>query len=394
MRDASDGLGGVDVRFSWLGLGLIALASDGTALAQQVNDRVFYDAAATVLAVEAYTQRCAQQPAGMSPGDSATIAQWRTSQGVDLILARIAQLDSGTPPDAKLAQAHSAVRLLLKVPLVSPCTAARRLVTHEKAQFATRAPELLASLRGGGTDTTPRASAPTAFESPATSGALPPAATPSVDSTTSADRDRLMSEIEGFGFDTGMTMGVGGFLTTRIYPVVLFKDGRALTDAEGLKDPRGVGRHQREHPDDWTRWRRNGSAIEIAESQGWETLAFPTVYPTLPDDFRLDGFFRSLSGVGTVGVGGTDMVTAWSEYRFFRDGRIWRGSGAGAQSVAGDVSTVTTARAPNLRGRYRVSRLEVVITWDDGSIERRILIADPADPRTAIWLDGVGYARR
>jgi hypothetical protein len=34
------------------------------------------------------------------------------------------------------------------------------------------------------------------------------------------------------------------------------------------------------------------------------------------------------------------------------------------------------------------------ITYDDGSVESRILIADPTDPKTAIWLDGVGYVRR
>lgn len=209
-----------------------------------------------------------------------------------------------------------------------------------------------------------------------------------------APGNTVLSEIEAFGFDSAMTMGVGGFLTTRIYPVVLFRGGDALTKVEGLASPGGVARHRRDHPDHWTQWRRSGNEIQLLKKNSWTNLPFRTTYPRLPDDFRLDGFFRSLSGTGSIAIGGSQEAAAWREYRFWNDGRIHRGGGAGARGADGGGSVVATAVAPNLRGRYRVEGLEVVIDWDDGSSERRILITDPMDPKASIWIDGVGYARR
>jgi hypothetical protein len=46
------------------------------------------------------------------------------------------------------------------------------------------------------------------------------------------------------------------------------------------------------------------------------------------------------------------------------------------------------------RGRYQLTVPTLRISYDAGSEESHVLIADPADPKTAIWLDGVGYARR
>ena len=38
--------------------------------------------------------------------------------------------------------------------------------------------------------------------------------------------------------------------------------------------------------------------------------------------------------------------------------------------------------------------LSLVIDYDDGGQERRILVVDPADPGKALWLDGEGYVQR
>lgn len=91
-------------------------------------------------------------------------------------------------------------------------------------------------------------------------------------------------------------------------------------------------------------------------------------------------------------MGGADWVTAWREYRFTRDGRVLRGSGAGARSEIGDGSVVASTVAPSRRGRYHIDGLTLHLTYDDGSTEQRILITDPRKP-TAIWLDGVGFVQ-
>ncbi|MGH1394260.1 MAG: hypothetical protein ACRAVC_09505, partial [Trichormus sp.] len=108
----------------------------------------------------------------------------------------------------------------------------------------------------------------------------------------------------------------------------------------------------------------------------------------------LTGLFRLLSGTGTIAVGGSQSVTAWRDYRFSPDGRVVRGQGAGGRAESGNSSVVTSNVAPNQRGRYRIQGLVLHITYDDGSEERRILITNPQDPKSAIWLDGIGYARR
>jgi hypothetical protein len=119
-------------------------------------------------------------------------------------------------------------------------------------------------------------------------------------------------------------------------------------------------------------------------------LPFSTTYQSLPNQFRLGGTYRSLSGTGNVAIGGSSSVAAWNTYTFSADGRVVRGGGAGASS--GDV--VTSSVAPNQRGRYQVEGSILRIRYDDGSVEEWIVIANPKDPKTAIWLDGNNYARR
>ncbi|MEZ5459259.1 MAG: hypothetical protein R3E65_08105 [Steroidobacteraceae bacterium] len=214
-----------------------------------------------------------------------------------------------------------------------------------------------------------------------------------------ADTAGLLAEIDAFGFHSRMTMGVGGFLTTRIFPVVLFRNGDVLLDVEGLADPDGLEAHRGAHAKAWTRWRRTGGELQLempgkGGAREWRKLHFQTTYAKLPAGFRLDGRYRSLKGVGNLAMGGTDSVTAYSEYAFTPDGRVTRGGGVGSTSQAGDISTVTAGTALDRIGRYDIDGLTLRMRWDDGRIESRILVADPNDPKTALWLDGIGYVRR
>lgn len=207
-----------------------------------------------------------------------------------------------------------------------------------------------------------------------------------------AARDALLGQIDSFAFNLRTGFGVGGMVSVDVYPVVLFRNGDALKDIAKL-DPAHVDPSTRRGAA-WTRWRRANGKLEIEGKQGWEAFAFQKTYSTLPPDFRLDGLFRSLSGAGTAAVGGTTSVAAWSEYRFFADGRVIRGQGAGASSEAQDVSVVTSSVTPDRRGRHRIDGLTLHIVYDDGREEHTFLVTDPASPNSAIWLDGTGYARR
>jgi len=59
--------------------------------------------------------------------------------------------------------------------------------------------------------------------------------------------------LESFGFDTKIRMDVGGFFTTAIVPVLLFRDGRALRDVSALLTPNQLATHAAANPDDRTK---------------------------------------------------------------------------------------------------------------------------------------------
>jgi hypothetical protein len=207
-----------------------------------------------------------------------------------------------------------------------------------------------------------------------------------------ATRD-VTAQVEGFAFDTCTSIGYGGMAMVSVCPVVLMRNGEALRDVTGLSHPQGLAAHKTARPKAWTRWQRSGGKLQLQGDKGWRNLAYTAVYPTLPRDFRLDGSFRAMSGAGTLAVGGSQAVVAWTDLRFFPDGRVERGGGAGSSTKFEGSSVVTGAQRGVMRGRYRIDGLTLTMTWDNGKTDTRLLITDPKSPKGAIWLDGKGYAR-
>lgn len=206
--------------------------------------------------------------------------------------------------------------------------------------------------------------------------------------SSTVNASQLVATIDAFAFDLVTTLGVGGFLIQDVRPVVLFRNGQALRNVRGLSHPRGLEAHRQEKPNDWTRWRRNGNRIELQTSSGWRALPFNTTYQTLPNQFRLNGTYRAISGGGDVAMGGGTTVAIWGEYSFFLDGRVTRNGGAGMISPESAVSS--TAATQN--GQYQIDGLLLRMRYSDGSTENRVIITHPADP-SAIWLDGIGYSQ-
>jgi hypothetical protein len=324
-------------------------------------------AAMMLLSFDALAAKCDAR-GGFAGDNAAAVTAWKSANAVDAMRnrARTLQADPASGKDLRTAVDFLTGRV--EQSGLDPCAAAVKVTESSEAQFAT----LIPGLAG-------KSAPPTARPKPVKGVAAPGPAAP------------LAGRIDSFGFDTKAGMGMGGFITTEIYPVVLFRDGSALTDVTGLNDPAA---HRRANPENWVQWRRSGGKIELMKSSGWKAMSFPRTYASLPAGFRLDGMFRRLSGGGTMGVGGDQSVSVVSEYRFWPDGSVVRGGRAGAMASAGSSSVVTSSVSPDVRGTYRIDGLTLAIRYDDGSSERRILVADPADPKTAIWLDGRGYVRR
>jgi hypothetical protein len=162
-----------------------------------------------------------------------------------------------------------------------------------------------------------------------------------------------------------------------------------------LSYPQGIASHRAAEPKRWTQWRRAGERIQLMKTEGWKNITYTAVYSTLPANFRLDGRFSSTSGGGNTARGGGQAVIAWSGYLFRPDGSVRRDNGAGASSTGSVVEVTTSSNAAGKTGRYRIEGLLLIVEYDDGSSERRVIIADPKDEgKGTMWLDGVGYVYR
>jgi hypothetical protein len=73
---------------------------------------------------------------------------------------------------------------------------------------------------------------------------------------------------------------------------------------------------------------------------------------------------------------------------------VVKGGGSGSSAASGDISVVSKSVADNQRGKYHIDGLILMLNFDDGSSESHILVTDPKDPKSVIWLDGASYVRR
>lgn len=373
----------------------LVLAAVTTAVVPRVEaaeDEAFLKAAMTVMAFDRFAADCGRR-GGLSSDNAAAVAAWQATNGVARIRARMTAREREEGPNGVLAKARSVVEQTVAAMTVEACAGTLMFTRLPDAQFASAAPGVLAGLDGAPVQAVPSAAAATPAASAGLSGAANGPGSPPVVLTPGA-QDALLKDIDSFGFHSRPSMGIGGFIGIAVFPVVLFRNGDALLDVSGLSAPGGVEAHRKTNSADWTRWRRDGTTLQIQDKTGWKNLHFQVTYPALPAGFTLEGLYRSLSGAGNVAVGGTDSVAVWNEYIFGRDGRVVRGGGAGAYARGGDVTTAASSVSPNHRGRYRINGLTLTIVYDDGREERRIVVTDPTDPKSAIWLDGEGYVRR
>lgn len=346
---------------------LLAGAAAALAAPPPVTGEAYLRAAVVVGAFDRLVGECTAA-GGFRPEQRRAIDDWHVAHQVERIRARLPELGAHPAQREQLAQAVERITGELAAQGLAPCLAAAAVTRLPFAQFASVAPELLSE------------AAPAVAASPPPTAAAPAAA--------------VLADIDSIGFHTRPTMGIGGFIALDIFPVLLLRSGDLVKDVTALAAPGGLAAHRAAHPEQWTQWRRSGGEIQLMTTEGWRKLGFQTTYATLPADLRLDGNFRALGGVGNVAVGGTDSVIAWDAYRFTPGGRVERTGGAGAHAAFGEMSVASAANHGLRRGRYRIDGLMLIVDYDDGGSERRVLVIDPKDPDTALWLDGAAYVQR
>jgi hypothetical protein len=204
----------------------------------------------------------------------------------------------------------------------------------------------------------------------------------------SSEASAASDQVETVGFWTKTSYGFGGSLTFNPAPMVLFRNGDALYEIEGLKFPGGIAAHRAANPDDWTTWRRAGGGFEILGKKGWSKLPYKTSMGRLPKGFVLDRSYQSTGGGGNVAVGGSSAVVVWSNLTFDRAGNFTSEGGAGSTTDG-----VVTSGSSSSQGRYSIEGYTMTLKYGDGRVEIRMIVADPNDTGV-IWLDGTGYTSK
>ncbi len=258
---------------------------------------------------------------------------------------------------------------------ITGCLGALAVIDIPQSDLRSVAPNVIGALLASGAGST----APTSPTPPSTSlsGALP-----------------LADQIDSFAFDAEYGIGFGGFMTVDVVPVVLFTSGDALLEIEQLSLVGSIEEGRAHDPEAWSRWRRQGGAIQIERSAGWEDLPFTATYAALPPGFELSGRYLSLGGGGDIAFGGTTSVAAWTEYTFLPGGVVVRDGGAGGRSEFGNSSVAVASLPPDQRGRYTIDGIMLSLLFDDGTLHSYVLVTDPDDAGSVIWLDGVAYSPR
>lgn len=386
LRRCEGALRGLDVLFTFSLALALAISSGAQAQQAQLQDLTAADqsrirAAILINTFDTLEGRCVNS-GGFAAGQRAEVEQWQLRNGV----ARLRTHLNGAGLSAPLRERArlSAAQVIQQVAAnADPCFAAVTLSHMADAQFAANLPQLLA----GATELVAAPAANPAEQIPKAKASTEPPKP-----MNSGNAAKLAPEIEGFAFDSCTRMGYGGMILSVPCPVVLFKNGSALTDVEGLNHAQGLTGHRAADPESWTQWRRQGDRVQLRKSSGWESTEYSSIYSTLPANFRLDGRYHSMNGAGTLAVGGGQAVAAWTDYLFRTDGSVQRGGGVSASTTDTEVSVTAGSNQAGRRGRYKVDGLVLAIDYDDGSSERRIIIADPKDQgRGTMWLDGEGY---
>ncbi|MFG6442092.1 hypothetical protein [Roseateles sp. LKC17W] len=305
-----------------------------------------------------------------SAAQQAQLQRWRDEQAVDAVRERIYAWRTGAGTAAAMESAATRIVQLARSQGASDCSAALALAQLPEAQFSRIAP----------------------LAPPPREAAAP--ATPTTRAELSVGPGADVADIDSFGFATRPKMGLGGFIALDVYPVVLFKNGELLTEVRGLRHAGGLAAHRAAKPDAWSRWRRHGGQLQALKGGQWTALPFSKTYARLPANLALNGHYRSTAGTGNLAAGGSQSVTVVDEYRFSPGGRVLRHGTVGSTGQAGSTA-VTTQGGPSERaGRYHMDGLLLHIDYEDGSREQRVLITDPDQPGSTLWLDGAAYIPR
>ncbi len=197
------------------------------------------------------------------------------------------------------------------------------------------------------------------------------------------------SDIDSIRFDM--------FDVTSIRPLVLLKSKIVCDCAEFNFDELNLAAVARKTPNDIGQWRVDGSGkiqIKWTKSKDWSGLSFPNSKgKPLGDNWKGSGTYKRISSSGYGMAGGDNSASTFvsTMLTFSPDGRFSEGNTVSSTVESGGNRTFAGGQSAAKSGRYKVEGWTLVLTYDNGKVEKSSAIID-SEPST-IWLAGKGYVR-
>jgi hypothetical protein len=186
------------------------------------------------------------------------------------------------------------------------------------------------------------------------------------------------------------------FDVTSIRPLILLKNNIVCDCAEFNFDELNLAAVARKSPNDIGQWRVEGGKIQIkwTKSKNWSGLSFPNSKgKPLGDNWKGSGTYKRITSSGYGMPGGDNSASTFvsTMLTFSPDGRFSEGNVVSSTVEGGGSRTVAGGQSAAKSGRYKVEGWSLVLTYDNGKVERSTAITDN-DPST-FWLGGKGYVR-
>lgn len=112
-------------------------------------DPDFSKAVSAIFTFDHFAGLCAEGK-GLSPQDAAEVGTWRVTNKIDLVRARVAELEPDATQNARLNQARAEVRKKYGTLKLWSCRAALQSTRRPEARLAANAPQLLDALERNG----------------------------------------------------------------------------------------------------------------------------------------------------------------------------------------------------------------------------------------------------
>ncbi|WP_426445718.1 stalk domain-containing protein [Paenibacillus sp. S-38] len=130
----------------------------------------------------------------------------------------------------------------------------------------------------------------------------------------------------------------------------------------------------------------SGESFKIALKDGYLTIQDVTLFPVAAaaEGLKLEGTYKNIGYQGLVGIHA--FSSSWTEYLTFRSDGTFESTDLSLSSLDVQVSTTNAAGSKSDSGTYQISGNTLVLTYQDGTVLRRLFF-DHDDDGTKVLKD-------